>query len=373
MKLDFVAFLAGTGIIQGIFLWGILFKMYRPGKISRRLLLTMTGIHTYVLFMYFIMHSDLYKLMPHLIATHMPLVMLIAPALWFYLRFITHQQTRFVRADLLHLLPALIHLLILIPLYASGATYKITGQFGQDYFIRLELVEIIKLIIPVTYGSLSYKLIQRRLSQNKDKQQQKKLKTFSLFMILYLLNGMSSVVYHLAYHFGFQTYWVHTLLNAVSVILLTTVLFGLAYAAITNPGFLGKNVAPLQVTEAALPKYHSSSLNHQNNYQEALLEYMEQEKPYTDNELKLEDLAQVLGIPVPHLSEVLNQHIGKSFSELINGYRVEEVKIKMTDPAESHKTLLALAFEAGFNSKTAFNRFFKQYTGKTPSQYRKEV
>jgi AraC-like DNA-binding protein len=72
-----------------------------------------------------------------------------------------------------------------------------------------------------------------------------------------------------------------------------------------------------------------------------------------------------------HLSQLLNQQLHITFYDYINQYRLEEVKQALWDPQEDHLTILALAFEAWFKSKSVFNEAFKKYTGITPSAYKK--
>lgn len=100
-----------------------------------------------------------------------------------------------------------------------------------------------------------------------------------------------------------------------------------------------------------------------------LNDLMEREKPYLNDSLTLSDLALSVGITDKKLSELLNQHLHVSFYDLINHYRVLAVKEKMQDPASARYTLLSIAFECGFKSKTSFNRVFKQKTGVSPSVY----
>ena len=73
------------------------------------------------------------------------------------------------------------------------------------------------------------------------------------------------------------------------------------------------------------------------------------------------------------LSQVINELTGDNFYTFINRYRVEAVKVMMADPQHRHRNLLALAFDAGFNSKSSFNRVFRQITGLTPSKCRKAL
>ncbi|MCR8559398.1 ABC transporter permease [Mucilaginibacter sp. BJC16-A38] len=94
---------------------------------------------------------------------------------------------------------------------------------------------------------------------------------------------------------------------------------------------------------------------------------------YEDAELTLSSLAVKLGIHPHELSRIINTGLDKNFSDFINEFRVREVSRKMRDPAYDHLTLLGIAYESGFNSKTTFNRVFREITGKTPLEYKKEV
>jgi len=104
-----------------------------------------------------------------------------------------------------------------------------------------------------------------------------------------------------------------------------------------------------------------------------LKRYMEEKKPYLNAELKLADLASEINYPLHEISQVLNQVLNQSFSDYINKYRVEEVKRCMEDKACAKFTLIAIAQQCGFNSKTSFYRIFKNETGKTPADYLSEL
>lgn len=69
------------------------------------------------------------------------------------------------------------------------------------------------------------------------------------------------------------------------------------------------------------------------------------------------------------LSRVINDGFEHNFFDFINYYRVAEFKQRMADPRHRNATLLSIAFEVGFNSKTAFNRAFKKITDQTPRTY----
>jgi AraC-like DNA-binding protein len=101
--------------------------------------------------------------------------------------------------------------------------------------------------------------------------------------------------------------------------------------------------------------------------------YMSQAKPFLDPNLTLPMLAGQLPTTVHVLSKVINETFDKNFFDYINGYRVEYFRALVKEPKNKSFTLLSLAFESGFSSKSTFNMAFKKVMHKTPSQYVKEL
>ncbi|MCC2545294.1 AraC family transcriptional regulator [Hymenobacter sp. BT175] len=100
---------------------------------------------------------------------------------------------------------------------------------------------------------------------------------------------------------------------------------------------------------------------------ERVTRHMETARPYLAPELTLGELATQLRTNTSALSRVINAGFGVNFNDFINGYRVREAERKLSDPLFAHYTLLAVALESGFNSKSTFNRVFKKLRGITPS------
>ncbi len=94
---------------------------------------------------------------------------------------------------------------------------------------------------------------------------------------------------------------------------------------------------------------------------------------YQDPELSLSSLAGKLGLTIHELSKIINTGLKKSFNDFINEYRVAEVIRRMQDPAYNGITLLVIAYDSGFNSKSTFNLIFKKMTGKSPVQYKNNL
>lgn len=98
---------------------------------------------------------------------------------------------------------------------------------------------------------------------------------------------------------------------------------------------------------------------------------LKEKKQYRQNPFTLQDLASELGAPSYRLSKAINLAYGKTFPELVNYYRVQEVKEQLLDPKKAHLKIESLAYQAGFNTPSSFYVAFKKDTGLTPSSFRK--
>ena len=100
-----------------------------------------------------------------------------------------------------------------------------------------------------------------------------------------------------------------------------------------------------------------------------LMTYIREKKPFLETSLTLQSLSEMLDMKAHFLSKLINQKAGCNFFDFVNNFRIEEFKEQVLDPANHNYTLLSIAYSCGFNSKTAFNRAFKNSTGTTPSEY----
>src|SRR5690606_14894411 len=100
---------------------------------------------------------------------------------------------------------------------------------------------------------------------------------------------------------------------------------------------------------------------------------MMEHKYYLDADISLETLARKLKMPEYQLSALINKKLNKNFFEFINSYRMEHAKKLMTSETGRSYSILDILYDSGFNSKSAFNRCFKKYTGVTPSEYRERI
>ncbi len=108
-------------------------------------------------------------------------------------------------------------------------------------------------------------------------------------------------------------------------------------------------------------------------YERELSSLIHDKQIHLDTELNEKKLAETLGVHSYILSRLLNDHIGKSFSEYINEKRIEEAKRILADEKNDDLTIFAVAVDSGFRSESVFYVNFKKYTGFTPTQYKKHL
>jgi AraC-like DNA-binding protein len=123
-----------------------------------------------------------------------------------------------------------------------------------------------------------------------------------------------------------------------------------------------------------VPKYAGSRLTQADSEAivQKLTSFMESEKPYLSLSASIEDLSDQLCLPARNLSQVIHTHFQQNFYDFINSYRIEEIKKRICEERYRNYTLVAIAYDAGFNSKSVFNAAFKKHTGMTPKEYKRK-
>ena len=150
-----------------------------------------------------------------------------------------------------------------------------------------------------------------------------------------------------------------------------TFLIALVYLVISVP--LLTRPADLLPDERPAPETDDPGLDlAEQELHKALLESMEN-RAYARTGLTIRQLADELGWPEHQLRALINSRLGyKNFSAFLNGYRIDEARRRLADPKQARIQILTIALDAGFASLPPFNRAFRNATGMTPSEYRRE-
>lgn len=305
------------------------------------------------------------------------------PLLFLYATFVTSEKPEFNPRYLWHFAPFFIFLIASL-VYINEPVMDGTHEFlNGDRFISFRIVYAASFFVSITaYSVATFVVIKRH-----QKRLLELVSYSSARITLQWLTGLS-ITFYAAYILMFIFGGVDLAVGfmpfdpyEISFIGLTILTFLFTIFGFHQPSIFEEVVREHDGVIQLIPdngeqkKYARSGLKKKDvdRYIKKLDQHLEKNKPYRDRELSIFDLSDQLQIPRHFLSEVINEHLGKNFYTLVNEYRIEEVKERMVDPAYKHLTILAIAYDAGFNSKSSFNTIFKQKTGMTPSEYLKSL
>jgi AraC-like DNA-binding protein len=341
----------------------------RQGKIAPRLFLSAFFISRALIILFFAsyFYPNLVYHLPDLYVLGEPVLYLYAPFLFLYTRSVTQESKSIRWYDGFHFLPfLLVASYFLLYFHFQPHELKVMMLLDDELFSTILVNGTLLWAQFAIYAvACTYLLIEYRI----------KLKLYNssysheLFNWLVFLVG-AFLVWKGIFVSGYLSGIVEGSFAAIFKIFIE--LGFLFYAsAIAYKGLR----MPKSVLSIDKERYSSSTLTGYDKEQmiEKLKLLMEEEKPYYDPELNLKQLAKRCGIPVHHLSQILNTGMKQNFYTYINNLRIEEAKRMLADPDMQEMTVLQILYEVGFNSKSVFNTAFKKNTGKTPTAYRRDI
>ena len=410
LTLDWLHLIALLGAIQGVFLAGALAAKRSNQTANRLLAVTMVafsiGLASAVYYA-----AGLEQVFPHFFGASHPMPFLYGPLIYLYALTAADRNRRLTRRDAWHFVPFLATVITGLPIYMmSGAEKLALYQQLQrgDIPSLIAIATPLKLISGVIYASLTLIFLRRHRERVKD--------SYSLVEPVNLrwlvwLGAAAAAIWAMAVAFELvERAGITRIARGDDFIALAVavLVYGIGYMGLRQPEVFRYETAehrvPAELTvverpasqsapavvspepaepesptgpriverEPAAARYERSGLTDRDaaRLKEALLTVMERDRPWRDSDLTLADLADLLSTTPHKLSEVLNAQIGQTFYDFVNGYRVREVQRRIASGDAQRVTMLALALDAGFASKSTFNVVFKKHTSRTPSDYR---
>ncbi len=310
---------------------------------------------------------------------------LYGPIFYLYAKLISSGDTSFNKKNYLHFIPfVLVVIYGFIFVYLKSVEFKIALIKGENVneVPGLRILDYLKPVHGIIYTVLTIKAV--RLYNSRIRNSFSNIEKINLNWLKHLTIGLS-IVWGIVLISYIVDVFSDKNINMDSMIYMAAsiVIYSIGYLSLQQPQIFQPAVhidETQVVTEVKQPageikSYQKSGLSESEaqDHLKKLLELMQTGKPYLNSELTLRELADKLSVSTHNLSELLNTKLNKSFYDFINHYRVEEVKKKLAEGESEKYNLISIAFDSGFNSKTAFNTIFKKQTGVTPSQYRKQI
>lgn len=332
---------------------------------------------------------------PHLLGMGILFPLIQGPFMFVYVLVMVNKSGKFKPEYWLHAIPFLIFLVYLIfDYYFLSAPEKLIYYQNQLIKESPMIALLGKLSVTIGPAYLIWSLIKLRKHIKTIANDFSYTEEIDLKWLKYVLAGMGFVWITVVFTNLISDYPLFdTNLKDSFIYINNNIKEHLIYIAVTVAvfflGYFGiKQQAIYKITDEDVKKdvkKHHTKKNEGERYKHSglkkdvaeihlkeLLEYIESEKPYLNGKLSLKEVAYKLNISVNHLSQIINEQLNKSFFDFINGYRVDEVISRLSDPKNEQYTLLAISYDSGFNSKSSFNSIFKKFTDLTPSEYLKQ-
>jgi len=291
--------------------------------------------------------------MPHLNKVYLPLLCVTGSMWYTYVRCL-HEKSGKYGYNPKHLLMPIVCFLLSVPFYLQSAQYKRiyieTDLADWPSVFMYAATRVAELTILWFFVKTTFYLM--RLPENK-----KPSRSFGVSRVLYLMSivaAIATVTRIFGSIIGDKT--ISVLYPCLASIAVFAVMHFISYR---NPVVLGLSVSSRTATVKAVSSSDMDSLRQK----------LQNNKWYLDPDLKVQTVARRVGMPVAELSALINGVTGMNFNGIINQYRIDYAKkLLLTD---TNKTVLNVAYESGYNSKSAFYKHFSDATSMTPVQYRK--
>lgn len=351
-----------------------IFFFYNPTKmVSNWVLGTITFFWSFTVFIFAIQSRSFFMQYPHIFGLASVMVTMFFPLLYIYIKSYLLKFKWSIAGVVVHLIPMLVYFISLSPFIFSSTATKIEYfRTGVPEFVNT--VDNVFNIVVIAQG-IFYTLISMQMLQGYTISQNKKFKQHQTFVINWLKYFL--VAYVFLWAIGATGAVLSAMRFPVPFDLfnffylgLTILTLNLGYFALKRPGIFINKIIPATKTNNDLSVLEAINSNEEVwKDVQLMLDYMENEKAYLNQELSMQNLVEGIGLTKHRISEILNSTLDKTFYDMVNEYRVVEAIRLIGEGKHKDYTLNHLAEISGFNSKATFYRSFKKITDKTPTEF----
>jgi AraC-like DNA-binding protein len=355
------------GTVQGTILSLILLTTKRGNILANRILGIKITLFTIVIFSFLFRPGKLTDIC-FLCIVIQHIFLIISPLIYFYTLTLTNPEIRITIRYSRYFIPFFLSISIYLIYY-----YLILGHLDGERIVSLgnfaQIMVYFIVIVMMAFLIPSFLIIKQY--KNTIKKIFSSLKSINLQWLQWILIGYAVIlIMIIILQFLRNGYFIWGML----CIFLSFFIYFMGYMGLKQPEiFSGFNPSIIENNISIKKKYEKSTLtgDRSTDYLGKLMDLMDIEKVYLENDVNLPMLASRMKISPHHLSQIINERLNKNFFDFINQYRVEESKKMLSNKDYSHFNILAIGLEVGFNSNTTFISAFKRYEKITPSEFRK--
>jgi len=380
ITLPWIQLAALVGALQGLLLAGVLVA-HRKNRTANRLLAALMVSFTLYLASSVYFHAGLMKVYPHFFGVGYQMPLLFGPLVYLYAVAASDRSLRFRPRDALHFLPLAVSVISTVHIYMMGGAEKIAlyeRLERGDAPMVLVLLDPLRYVSGIAYSVATVLYLRRHRRRVEDSYSN--TARVNLVWLLWLA-WAAAAIWLLATTLRITDFGAR-LSDGHVTLAMALMVYAIGYMGLRQPEVFRYETAewavplrPPSPEVAPAPRYERSGLSDAESVrlENELRALMERERPWSNSELTLPELAIRLHSTPHKLSEILNSRIGLSFYDFVNGYRVREVQRRIQAGEARRRKMLALALDAGFASKSTFNEAFKKHTQQTPSDFRQAV
>ena len=363
-----------VAISIGLFLSLILFLSRKGNTRANKFLSLLIFFFSIAQIWDFLMYTRLILKFPHMMMAVNPLILVLGPLVFFYVKSLTKIDWTFSASHGVHFIPAIAFYIYFLPVYILDEQEKL--RLISDAFLYHKFIIPRPFYIFAVIQILAYLIYSMRVLREHSKYIKNNY-SFTEHVNLNWLKRLLFIFILLWLTFALRSLYAIKMIWETSAILSVLTMYIVGYFGYNQPAIfseLSVETMPASKKEEK-KKYASSSLTEKESteYLEKLQVLMKNDKIFLKSDLKIGDVAEEIGLPVNYVSQIINEKLGKNFYDFINEYRVDEAKKRFADIQYNSMTILAVGFDSGFNSKTAFYSAFKRITGVIPSEFKKNL
>jgi len=380
ITLPWIQVAALVGALQGFLLTGVLVA-HRKNRTANRLLAALMVSFSLYLASSVYFYAGLMPVYPHFFGVGYQMPLLFGPLVYLYAVAASDRAWRFRPRDALHFLPLAVSVIATIHIYMMGGAEKIAlyeRLERGDAPMVLVLLDPLRYVSGIAYSVATVLYLRRHRRRVEDSYSN--TARVNLVWLLWLA-GAAAAIWLLATTLRITDFGAR-LSDGHVTLAMALMVYAIGYMGLRQPEVFRYETAewavplrPPSPEVAPAPRYERSGLSDAESVrlENELRALMERERPWSNSELTLPELAALLNSTPHKLSEILNSRLDMSFYDFVNGYRVRDVQRRIQAGEARTRKMLALALDAGFASKSTFNEAFKKHTLKTPSDFRETV